>query len=206
MAGAVYVWPITTGIVVLLGIVYFSYPQAIPAYPQGGGSYTVATENLGEGPGLLAAAALIIVYVLTAAVGISAGVGALVSAVQALQSQILSLCLAILIVNPHHQSTRSAGDRRIFLLPAYAFVVCVLGLSAVGVFKSFAAGGHPLPVGVHAFTSAPERLQIARAKGRRIQGANMRRVRLRAACLQHARPVDHFECFLVAIKVAASSF
>ena len=70
-------------IVVLLAIVYFSYRQTIAAYPQGGGSYTVARENLGQVAGLLAAAALMIDYVLTAAVGISAGVGALVSAVAA---------------------------------------------------------------------------------------------------------------------------
>src|SRR5271165_6109158 len=86
MAGVAYIWPITVGIVVLLGIVYFSYRQTLSAYPQGGGSYTVATENLGEWAGLLAAASLMIDYVLTAAVGISAGVGALVSAVPSLQS------------------------------------------------------------------------------------------------------------------------
>src|SRR5579862_5617105 len=98
MAGVAYVWPITIGIVVLLGIVYFSYRQTISAYPQGGGSYTVASENLGEHAGLLAAAALMIDYVLTAAVGISAGVGALVSALPALQSHTLELCLAVLIL------------------------------------------------------------------------------------------------------------
>ena len=75
MAGSAYVWPITIGIVVLLAIVYFSYCQTISAYPQGGGSYTVASENLGERAGLLAASALMIDYVLTAAAGISAGVG-----------------------------------------------------------------------------------------------------------------------------------
>src|SRR5215469_4377242 len=98
MAGAAYVWPTTIGIVVLLGIVYFSYRQTISAYPQGGGSYTVASENLGERAGLLAAAALMIDYVLTAAVGISAGVGALVSAVPGLQHETLILCLGILVV------------------------------------------------------------------------------------------------------------
>jgi amino acid transporter len=62
-------------------IVYFSYRQTIAAYPSGGGSYTVARFNLGPSAGLLAAAALLADYILTAAVGISAGVGALVSAV-----------------------------------------------------------------------------------------------------------------------------
>ena len=64
MAGLRYIWPITLSIIVLLGIVYFSYRQTITAYPQGGGSYTVASENLGVWPGLLAAAALMIDYIL----------------------------------------------------------------------------------------------------------------------------------------------
>src|SRR6201747_1354027 len=73
VAGSEYGWRIITAILILLGIVYFSYRQTIAAYPHGGGSYTVATENLGAGAGLLAAAALMIDYILTAAVGISAG-------------------------------------------------------------------------------------------------------------------------------------
>src|SRR5579863_5162107 len=91
--GIAYIVPISTSIIVLLSIVYFSYRQTIAAYPNGGGSYTVARQNLGPRAGLLAAAALIIDYVLTAAVGISAGVGALVSAVPKLQPHILSICL-----------------------------------------------------------------------------------------------------------------
>jgi amino acid transporter len=146
MAGAVYVWPITLGIVVLLGIVYFSYRQTIAAYPQGGGSYTVASENLGEGAGLLAAAALMIDYVLTAAVGISAGVGALVSAVPSLQSKTLWLCLGILLIITiiNLRGVQETGG--VFLLPTYIFIACLLGLIAVGIFKTIMAGGHPVPV------------------------------------------------------------
>ena len=81
--GIWYLGPITLLIVVLLFVVYFSYRQTIPAYPHGGGSYTVASENLGTFAGLLAAAALLLDYILTVAVGISAGVGALVSAIPA---------------------------------------------------------------------------------------------------------------------------
>ena len=88
---------ITGAIIALLVIVYFSYRQTIEAYPRGGGSYTVASENLGHRAGLLAAAALMIDYVLTAAVGISAGVGALVSAFPRLEPHTLVLCLAILL-------------------------------------------------------------------------------------------------------------
>src|SRR6202023_357922 len=98
MAGVAYILPISASIVVLLAIVYLSYRQTIEAYPQGGGSYTVASENLGVGAGLLAAASLMVDYILTAAVGISAGVGALVSAVPSLQPHTLIMCLGILLV------------------------------------------------------------------------------------------------------------
>src|ERR1700684_2614250 len=98
LLGVKYIVPVSMAIVVLLVIVYFSYRQTIEAYPRGGGSYTVASQNLGEGAGLLAAAALMIDYTLTAAVGISAGVGALLSAVRRLQPHTLGLCLVILLL------------------------------------------------------------------------------------------------------------
>ena len=146
MAGAAYIWPITIGIVILLSVVYFSYRQTIAAYPQGGGSYTVASENLGDKAGLLAAAALMIDYVLTAAVGISAGVGALVSAVPSLQSQTLRLCLIILVLITiiNLRGVQETGG--VFLLPTYIFIACLLGLIGLGLFKTFAAGGHPTPL------------------------------------------------------------
>src|SRR4029077_5136076 len=95
--GVRHILPISISIIVLLFIVYFSYRQTIAAYPTGGGSYTVSRENLGPGAGLLAGAALMVDYILTAAVGISAGVGALVSAAPSLQRHTLGLCLAILL-------------------------------------------------------------------------------------------------------------
>src|SRR5580700_6326631 len=98
LLGLHYILPVIAAIVVLLIIVYFSYRQTIEAYPHGGGSYTVASENLGELPGLLAAAALMIDYILNAAVGISAGVGALVSGFPSLQPHMLALCLLILAI------------------------------------------------------------------------------------------------------------
>src|SRR5271166_1980787 len=146
MAGVAYIWPITIGIVVLLGIVYFSYRQTISAYPQGGGSYTVASENLGQHAGLLAAAALMIDYVLTAAVGISAGVGALVSAVPSLQSQTLRLCLGILILITLINLRGVQETGAVFLLPTYVFIACLLGLIGIGLYKTLAAGGHPVAV------------------------------------------------------------
>ena len=146
IGGVHYIWPISLSIIVLLGIVYFSYRQTISAYPQGGGSYTVASENLGVWPGLLAAAALMIDYVLTAAVGISAGVGALVSAVPSLQDHTLLICLGILLVLTlvNLRGVQETGG--IFMLPTYLFIVCLLGTIAVGVAKTVFAGGHPVPV------------------------------------------------------------
>jgi amino acid transporter len=145
-AGIAYILPISVSIVILLAIVYFSYRQTIEAYPNGGGSYTVASENLGDGAGLLAAAALMIDYVLTAAVGISSGVGALISAVPKLQPHTLELCLGILLLLTvvNLRGVREAGG--VFMLPTYLFIVCLLGLIAFGVWNVIATGGHPHPV------------------------------------------------------------
>ena len=96
LLGLAWIGPITAAIIALLIVLYLSYRQTIAAYPAGAGSYTVAKENLGDGPGLLAAAALLLDYVLVVAVGISAGVGALISAAPALQPYTLPLCLAML--------------------------------------------------------------------------------------------------------------
>src|SRR5438094_4666388 len=121
-AGIAYMVPISASIIILLAIVYFSYRQTIQAYPGGGGSYTVARQNLGVTAGLLAAAALMIDYVLTVAVGISAGVGALVSAIPGLQEHTLGLCLGILVLITlvNLRGLREAGI--IFVAPTFLFV------------------------------------------------------------------------------------
>ena len=146
MAGVAFIRPISISVVVLLAIVYFSYRQTIEAYPQGGGSYTVASENLGASAGLLAAASLMLDYVLTAAVGISAGVGALVSAVPSLEPHTLILCLGILaaLTFINLRGVRETGG--IFLLPTYLFIACLLGMIAIGLVRAIAEGGHPVPV------------------------------------------------------------
>ena len=146
MAGIAYILPISISIVILLGIVYFSYRQTIQAYPQGGGSYTVASENLGTWAGLLAAASLMIDYVLTAAVGISAGVGALVSAVPSIQPYTLAMCLGILLVLTLVNLRGIQETGAIFLAPTYVFIACLLGMIAIGVGKALLAGGSPMPV------------------------------------------------------------
>jgi amino acid transporter len=140
-AGLGYVGPITALIIALLMVVYFSYRQTITAYPLGGGSYTVAKENLGTTAGLLAAAALMLDYVLVVAVGISAGVGALISAVPVLQPYTLSLCLVILAVITvvNLRGVRESGLA--FVIPTYLFVVSLLGVLALGTIKALLAGG-----------------------------------------------------------------
>src|SRR5437899_2621059 len=145
-AGISYIVPISASIIALLTIVYFSYRQTIQAYPGGGGSYTVARQNLGVSAGLLGAASLMIDYILVVAVGISAGVGALVSAVPSLQPRTLSLCLGILVIITliNLRGVREAG--LFFMAPTYLFVGSLLVAIVIGFFKALATGGHPLPV------------------------------------------------------------
>jgi len=142
LLGVRYIIPISTAIITLLVIVYFSYRQTIAAYPSGGGSYTVARFNLGAHAGLLAAAALLADYILTAAVGISAGVGALVSAFPSLLPHTTSFCVGILIVITilNLRGVRDAGLA--FALPTYLFVGTLLITIVAGVLLS---GGHPTP-------------------------------------------------------------
>ncbi len=146
MAGIAHIVPISLAIIALLAIVFFSYCQTIDAYPHGGGSYTVASENLGETAGLLAAAALMIDYILNAAVGISAGVGALVSAFPKLQPHCLALCLVILALLTliNMRGTKDAGTA--FLIPTYLFLGTLLLVIGVGAFRAITAHGHPVPV------------------------------------------------------------
>jgi len=146
MAGPKYIVPVSTAIVILLAIVYFSYRQTIEAYPQGGGSYTVASQNLGEGAGLLAAAALMIDYVLTASVGISAGVGALISAVPSLQPHTLELCLAVLLILTIVNMRGVHDTGVVFMIPTYFFTATLLIVIAVGAWQTVSAAGHPQPL------------------------------------------------------------
>jgi amino acid transporter len=137
---------VSTAIVILLVIVYFSYRQTIEAYPHGGGSYTVASQNLGEGAGLLGAAALMIDYILTAAVGISAGVGALISAIPSLQPHTLGLCLIVLAILTMVNMRGVHDTGVVFMIPTYLFTATLLIVIAVGGWQVVHAAGHPLPV------------------------------------------------------------
>src|SRR4051812_42494171 len=145
-AGLNYIGPITIAILCLLAILYVSYRQTIAAYPVNGGSYTVAKLNLGVWPGLLAAAALMIDYVLNVAVGISAGVAALVSAAPALHDYMLPLCLGILalVTVMNLRGTAEAGV--VFALPTYLFIACLGGVLVAGTARALSAGGQPQPI------------------------------------------------------------
>jgi amino acid transporter len=153
--GIAHIVPISLAIIGLLAIVYFSYCQTIDAYPHGGGSYTVASENLGATAGLLAAAALMIDYILNAAVGISAGVGALVSAFPRLQPHTLALCVAILLTLTLVNMRGIKDTGFAFLIPTYLFVGTLLLVIAIGTLRAIAAHGHPMAI------VAPPRLPVS---------------------------------------------
>ena len=146
LMGVHYIVPVSAAIVILLTIVFFSYRQTIDAYPHGGGSYTVASQNLGEGAGLLAAAALMIDYILTAAVGISAGVGALISAAPSLQPYTLQLCLGVLLILTIVNMRGVHDTGVVFMIPTYLFTGTLLIVIGVGAWHVIHTGGHPLPV------------------------------------------------------------
>jgi amino acid transporter len=127
--------PIAIAIIALLIIVVLSYRQTIRAYPQGGGSYIVARENLGLYPGLVAGGSLMIDYILTVTVSISAGTAALTSAIPALQSHTVVLCLIFifLLMFANLRGVKESGQ--IFMIPTYAFIVSVFLLIGIGLFK-----------------------------------------------------------------------
>jgi amino acid transporter len=146
LVGVRYLIPVSAAIITLLAIVYFSYRQTIAAYPTGGGSYTVARFNLGASASLLAAAALLADYILTAAVGISAGVGALISAVPSLLPHTVSICVGILIIITivNLRGVREAG--LVFAIPTYLFLGTLLITIIAGVLRVVLSHGHPAPI------------------------------------------------------------
>lgn len=129
----------------LLALLTLSYRQTITAYPSGGGSFTVARENLGDTPGLVAAGALLIDYVLNVAVSVTAGVAALASAFPALWTHrtLLSLALLIVITLINLRGVREAGT--VMTVPVYLFVGSYLGLIAWGIYVALAQGPGVFP-------------------------------------------------------------
>lgn len=140
-----YATPIAFGIALLLSIVAFSYRQTIMAYPQGGGAYIVARDNLGTIPSLVAAAPLLVSYVLTVAVSISAAVAAIVSAVHELEPYRVELAIGLiaLVSLANLRGVKESG--RLFALPTYLFVLSMFILIGVGLFKIAAGEAAPAP-------------------------------------------------------------
>ncbi len=126
--------PIAIAVALLLSIVAFSYRQTIFAYPSGGGSYVVSRENLGENPSLIAGASLLVDYILTVAVSISAGVAAIISIPEFGDLEkhrvALGIVLIILITVANLRGIKESG--RLFSAPTYLYIVMITGLVAYG--------------------------------------------------------------------------
>jgi amino acid transporter len=158
-----YVVPITFVIAIVLVIVAISYRQTIFAYPSGGGAYIVAKENLGTTPGLVAAAALLVDYVLTVSVSISAGVAAITSAAQGtswawLDNHKVFICLGLiaLIALANLRGVRESGA--LFAGPTYSFVISFLFMIGYGIIHYFLHPGAVAQV-------TPENLKLAEGYG-----------------------------------------
>ena len=139
--------PVTLAIAALLAVLVASYRQVIAAFPEGGGSYAVARTHLGARTSLVAAASLVLDYVLNVAVAVTAGVAALTSAFPALYGDRLVLCLVVLVLITAVNLRGVVESARVFVVPTVVFVGSILGLIAVGLFRSApvstaAAAGH----------------------------------------------------------------
>jgi amino acid transporter len=145
--------PIAIVVCVLLAIVIVSYRQVIFAYPNGGGAYVVSRENIGEYAGLIAGASLMVDYVLTVAVSISAGVAAIISipAFSGLADQRvpLGIGLIVLITLANMRGVKESG--RIFAIPTYVYMLILGALIVVGLGQSFFGDSTPVPFDAKAF-------------------------------------------------------
>jgi amino acid transporter len=138
--GLAYGWPISLAIAGLLTIVALSYFQTIHAYPSGGGSYVVARSNLGTVPGLVAASALLLDYLLNAAVSLTAGVAAIASAFPELWPYRVQLAL-VLLLTITFINLRGMQEAGTFMaIPVYSFIVAYIGLILYGLFRMIAQG------------------------------------------------------------------
>ena len=152
--------PIATAVAVLLAIVVTSYRRTIHAYPQGGGSYIVSRENLGRYPSLVAGASILIDYILTVAVSISAGVAAIISipAFHGIEDQrvLIALGLIALITMANLRGIKESGQ--IFAVPTYIYIVSISSLVVYGLARSFLGDIEPI-------VFDPERSEAARQAG-----------------------------------------
>ncbi len=139
-------WPVAIGIVLLLSILTISYRQTIFAYPSGGGAYIVAKENLGEVPAQVAGASLLVDYVLTVAVSVSAGVTAITSAFPAADPYrvLIALFVVAFIGTVNLRGVKESGA--VFAVPTYGFVVSMFFIIILGFYRYFTGG---VEVGAH---------------------------------------------------------
>jgi len=147
--------PVALAIVALLWILGVSYRQTILAYPMGGGAYTVAKENLGEGAALVAGASLLVDYVLTVATSVSSGVAAITAAFPPLHGHNVALTLSAIafVAMANLRGIRESGT--LFAIPTYGFIALMLALLATGFLKWFLGGGGAPVAGLPSAPSAP---------------------------------------------------
>jgi amino acid transporter len=149
--------PIAIAVAALLTVVAFSYRQTIFAYPSGGGSYVVSRENLGENPSLIAGASLLVDYILTVAVSISAGVAAIISIPEFHDLEehrvLLALALILLITLANLRGVKESG--RLFASPTYLYIIMLSLLVGYGLYRVFIADDiGTVPVDHEAFEGA----------------------------------------------------
>jgi amino acid transporter len=150
-----YTMPITIAIVVLLTVLVTSYRQVIEAFPSGGGAYAVAKRHLGVTPSLVAAASLIVDYVLNAAVGVSAGIEALTSAFPVLYGARVWLCLAALALITGANMWGVADAARLFIVPTVLFIAAIVAVIVAGLFRS-----HPVVAPLHTIPQATDTVGV----------------------------------------------
>ena len=154
-AGLRYSMPVTIAIVVLLVALVISYRQVIEAFPNGGGAYAVSQRHLGKVPSLVAAASLIVDYVLNAAVGVSAGVEALTAAFPALYSARVWICLAVLALITGVNMWGVAESAKVFMAPTIAFIVAIFAVIVIGLARA-----HPAVALSHSMAPATDTVGI----------------------------------------------
>jgi amino acid transporter len=154
-AGLSYTLPVTLAIVVLLAVLVISYRQVIAAFPGGGGAYAVAKTHLGTSASLVAAGSLVVDYVLNAAVGVSAGVEALVSAFPSLYGGRVAICLGILALITAANLWGAADSARLFIAPTVIFIVAIFAVIISGLIRS-----HPAVAPSHQVPAATETIGL----------------------------------------------